>query len=92
MGYSPDKFMVIAASINGQLLVYRRAIKPTIPARRPAAGLTLEAAPVKGTLEELALGGWDSAGWDAAGCDSAGRDSAGWDAAGWDAAAWDAAA
>jgi hypothetical protein len=34
--------------------VYRRAIRPTTPARRPATGLVLEAAPWKGT--ELVLG------------------------------------
>jgi hypothetical protein len=55
--------------VNDRLLIYRRAIMPRIPARRPAAGLTLEAAPVKGTLEELASG-WAAEGWAA--------DSAGW--------------
>jgi hypothetical protein len=72
-----NKFIVNAASIMTQLLIYRRAIRPTIPARRPAAGLTLEAAPVK-TPVELASG-WAAEGW--AGVASAGVLAA-WDSAG----------
>jgi hypothetical protein len=55
---SPERYHSECGVHNTQLWIYRRAIMPTIPARRPAAGLTLEAAPVKGTLEEPALG-WE---------------------------------